>query len=168
MSRIGFALIVSTIVLVCVATVSVTASPIVSARSAMYSFVLEASGKAYDRSGNARNVNLKLSGMGYGSPTWIMSLRVGSGTIKVAGYGTFCVVGGHGMLIQPSDYVHLNIRVTPLYGGPVSLWNIRGATGTYYNDEIPLTLSSRHVILPTSPHFTMLYRLELTGKVTLS
>jgi len=145
----------------------VTTGPVISAQYAGYSFVLEASGQAYDRYGNPHSVDLSLSGTGYGSPTWYMSLRVASGTVKVDG-STFRIIGGCGMLIQRYHYINLGIRITPPYGGPITGCCMRGTSGVYYANEIPLTLSSRYIILPTYPRYTILYNLRLTGEITLS
>jgi len=165
MSRVAFVRIACAIILASVALTTVTASALVSAQYARYSFVLEASGKAYDRAGNPQTVKIRLTGTAYGNPAWLMKLDVARGTVKVAGK-EFRITGGHGMLIQANNYIHLNIRITR--SGRDAIWNMRGTTGVLYGNEIPLTLSSRHVVLPTSPHFTMLYKLGLTGKMVLT
>jgi len=161
-SRTAFAIIASTVILASV----VATSPVVYAAS--YSFELTATGQAYDyRNHVYRDVVISLSGTGYGSLTWYTWLRVASGTATVDGYGTFRITGGWSMLIQRYHYVYLYIRITPLYGGPITGWYIRGTTRVYYANEIPSTLSSRYIILPTSP-YTILYNLRLTGEITLS
>jgi len=159
-SRIAFAIIAITIMLASV----VATTPTVYA--ATYSFELKANGQVRDGAGNPHNVNLSLIGTGYGSLRLFMLLRVASGTVTVDG-STFCIVGGSGILIQAFHYIYLYIKITPLYGGPITGWSMYGTTGLSYNNKIPLTLSSRHIILPTSPR-TVMYKLVLAGQITFS
>jgi hypothetical protein len=155
----AFALIVLTIVLASVV--------VIPANAATYSFELKAEGQAYDyRARVWRSVKISLTGTGYGSLTWWMSLRVISGTVTVDGQ-TYRIIGGWGILIQRYHYISLYIRITPPYGGPIAGWFMYGRTGVYYANTIPISLSSRYIILPTYPRYTILYNLMLTGEITL-
>jgi len=160
-SQIAFAIITSTIILASV----VATIPTVYA--ATYNFELTATGQARDRYGNPHNVDLSLIGTGDGSLTWLVSLHVASGTVTIEGLGTYNIVGGWGTLIQRYHYIYLYIRITPLSGGPITGWYMRRTTGGItYDNIIPLTLSSRYIILPIYPR-TVLYKLMLTGQIQL-
>ncbi|MEM3709308.1 MAG: hypothetical protein QXL46_00195 [Nitrososphaerales archaeon] len=158
--RTAFAIFTITIMLASVLATTPTAY------AATYNFKLEATGQVRDRYGNIHAVHLQLTGTGYGSLIWLMLLRVESGTVTVGGL-TFRIIGGWGTLIQRYNYISLYIRITPLYGGPIAGWYMSGRTGVYYAGEIPLTLSSRYIILPTYPRI-ILYNLRLTGEITLT
>ena len=132
-----------------------------------HSFILEATGTAYDRQNNPTNIDLSLEGYGFGTLSRIMWLRVDSGNMKV-GTGTFRIVGGQGLLTQSAHYIYLVIRITPLYGGTVTACYMRGTTDDPTDSEIPLSLSSRYLILPTPPRITILRNLQLTGEITLT
>jgi len=178
------ALAVLALMILASVAVTATVSPIVSAEKEKYSFVLEASGEAYDERHKSRTVDLSISGsvkVKFGSGPnrkYLWEFKVASGTVEVQGYGTFSVVGGEGKLIQEygNDVIIVsriifNIRITPPYGGPSRIWHMEGTTGEYSAGppkEIPnVSLSSKLVELPTRPP-TKLRNLVLTGKITLS
>jgi len=161
MSRLALALIVSTIIL------ASTSSYALSFEYAEYGFALEISGTAHDRNDVMYDVDLVLSGYGYGWPSMWMWLRVTDGTVTVtrgSAVMTFDVVGGQGLLIQETrNYIHVSIRIMHPYGGPVIGQYLRGETGPLtYDNVIPVeTLSSRFIILPTPPRLMKLYDLIL-------
>ena len=157
MSRLALALILSTIIL------ASTSSFALSSEYTEYGFKLEISGTAHDRNDAEYDVELVLSGDGYGWPSMWMWLRVTDGTVTVAGM-TFDVVGGQGLLIQETrNYIHLSIRIIRPYGGQVIGQYLRGETDPLMYDNVVTvkTLSSRFIILPTPPRLMILYDLML-------
>ncbi|NWG09529.1 MAG: hypothetical protein HXX80_04370 [Nitrososphaerales archaeon] len=161
-SKVAFAILASTIIL---ASVIVAIPPV---HAAIYNFTLEAGGQARDRSGGYHDVLMSLTGTGSGLPSSFMSFSVGSGTLNVEGYGVFRIIGGFGRYIARFHYIYFYIRIAPLYGGGVTFCSMFGRTGVYYASEIPLTLSSRFIVIPTLPRYTILYGLFLVGEITLS
>jgi hypothetical protein len=145
-------------------------SPIAySASFSKHDFTLTATGQAYDRSHGfaVRTVALSTSGIAYVKLPKLLNLFVKSGDLNVAHYGDFAVLTGTGLIVQNCHFIHLIIKIAPLYGGKVAVWDFRGRTGQISGNTIPVLFFSSRVVLPLLG-YPKLYGLTLTGAITLS
>jgi len=130
-----------------------------------YSFTLTATGRARDPSHNLFDVSLSVCGKAHGELTHIAHLHVTGGDLDVTCFGAFSVIKGDGTLIQRLHYILIVIKITPPYGGKMSLWILRGTTGRVSGNTLPVSFSSHRVILPLPDH-PRLQDLRLTGTIT--
>jgi hypothetical protein len=133
-----------------------------------YSFTLTATGKAYDPYYHVwRTVTLTITGTAVGTRTTYANLNP-KGSLTVQKWGTFRVLGGSGVLMPKCHYIMLNMKITPVYGGSATAsWSLRGSTGSWNGNRLPITLSADRVYLPLLGR-PILYWLKLTGTIRIS
>ena len=133
------------------------------------SFILEASGSAYDRR-HHENVYVSLSVRGDTKGKLIveMAFHIRGGSVVAENYGTFSVIKGSGVLIQRHHFIFLNMKISGgYYGGQKTTWNLHGHAGNIQANGIPVTLKASRIVLPVQGR-PVLYDLLLTGTVTSS
>jgi hypothetical protein len=171
-----YSLVLSTLILVAALTASsinVVAPKPASKHSDSYeSFVIQASGKAYDRSSHEWvDVTLWLSGSVRGKICKALTLHSKDGTVTIEGYGVADALRSNAVLIPRKHFARFMMLLTPqYYGGSKSVWIMCGKPCRAEDDTIPITLKAAKVVLPFQSHHmcARLYSLHLEGTIQLS
>jgi len=120
---------------------------------------------AYGTASDGTAVSLTLEGSLNGHSRMVFSLDVESGTASVDDYEPITIIKGSGVLVQPSEYVHLSIMTDKAYGGSHAAWVLKGETTGLSGDTAPISLSATKIILPQSTGSVRLTDLQLTGEI---
>lgn len=157
----------TTLILMLTATLLSTAGTVFAAKPAKptyTSFELTAEGEAYD----GTKVTLTLHGLINGQSHKVFSLQVESGEAVAGIYEPVAIIKGSGVLVQPSNYIHLSIMTDKAYGGCHAAWVLKGEAGELDSGEVPISLNANKVVLPQYGGSALLTDIELTGKITFS
>jgi hypothetical protein len=171
-SKISF-LVLSTLILV--AAFAAISAPIAAATptskhpSTYHSFILQASGHAYDPKNHKWvDVTLSLSGSVEGKTYKALTLHSKGGEVTVKGYGVFEAAKSQGVIILRKDFAQLTTMLCPsYYGGCKSVWCMWGKLEDREDGTVPIMLKAERVNLPIQGH-PRLYDVHLEGTIQLS
>jgi hypothetical protein len=146
-----------------------TSKPVSKSSSSYDSFVMEATGQAYDPMGDEWvDVTVWLSGSVKGKISKAITLHSKDGMVTVEGYNDAEALVSNAVLIPRKHFGHLMMLLTPrYYGGSKSVWLLWGRPEQPEDSTITITLRAAKVVLPFQSH-PMLYSVELEGTIQLS
>ena len=146
-----------------------TSKPVSKSSSSYDSFVIEATGQAYDPTGDEWvDVTLWLSGSVKGKISKAITLHSKGGMVTVEGYGVSDALNSNAVLIPRKHFGHMMMLLSPrYYGGSKSVWLMWGTPEEPEDSTIQITLTAAKVVLPFQSR-PMLYSLELEGTIQLS
>ena len=146
-----------------------TSKPFSSNSSQYDSFVMQATGQAYDPTGDEWvDVTLWLSGSVRGKISRAITLHSRDGMVTVEGYDVSDALVSNAVLIPRFRFGHLMMLLSPrYYGGSKSVWLMWGTPEEPEDSTISITLRAARVVLPFQSH-PMLYSVQLEGTIQLS
>jgi hypothetical protein len=168
-----YCLVFTTLVLVAAlaaGSINIATSKPFSGSSSQYdSFVMEATGQAYDLTGDEWvDVTLWLSGSVRGKISRAITLHSKDGMVTVEGYDVSEALFSNAVLIPRFRFGHLMMLLSPrYYGGSKSVWLLWGTPMEQGGSTITITLRAARVVLPFQSH-PMLYSVQLEGTIQLS